>query len=87
MAQIIPSNFEFLQDLKANNNRDWFMENKPRYEAEREHIIAFADDVLAKMKTHDDIETVSGKKSLYRIYRDIRFSKDKTPYKTIWSGS
>lgn len=39
------------------------------------------------MNTHDVIETVSGKKSLYRIYRDTRFSTDKTPYKTHWSGS
>ena len=50
-------------------------------------MIDFADALLTEMKKHDDIETVSGKKSLHRIYRDVRFSKNKLPYKTNWSGS
>ncbi len=87
MAKLQQSNFDFLSRLDKNNNREWFNDHKKEYEAEREHVIQFAEDLLGQMKTHDDIETVSGKKSLYRIYRDIRFSKDKTPYKTIWSGS
>ena len=87
MASIKKENLDFLNRLKQNNNREWFAEHKSEYEKNREDIIAFADDLLDKMKQHDDIETVSGKKSLYRIYRDIRFSKDKTPYKTQWSGS
>ncbi|MDC3253000.1 DUF2461 domain-containing protein, partial [Crocinitomicaceae bacterium] len=48
--------------------------------------VAFADSVLEKMNSHDNIETISGKKSLFRIYRDVRFSKDKSPYKTHWGG-
>jgi uncharacterized protein (TIGR02453 family) len=87
MTRISKNNLSFLNDLKKNNNRDWFTDNKELYTANRESIILFADDLLDKVKTHDNIETVSGKKSLHRIYRDIRFSKDKTPYKTIWSGS
>jgi uncharacterized protein (TIGR02453 family) len=51
-----------------------------------ENMIAFADALLLEMKKHDHIETVSGKDSLFRIYRDTRFSKDKTPYKTYWAG-
>lgn len=47
----------------------------------------FAEALLAELSTHDVIETPSGKKSLFRIYRDTRFSNDKTPYKTHWSGS
>lgn len=86
MAAISKGNFKFLQDLKKNNNRDWFQENKPEYEKNHQDIIAFADELLSKLNEHDLIETPSGKKSLYRIYRDIRFSKDKTPYKTHWSG-
>jgi uncharacterized protein (TIGR02453 family) len=87
MAKIIKSNLDFLIELKGNNNRDWFIENKDLYEKNREDVISFADDLLKRTQTHDNIETISGKKALFRIYRDVRFSKDKTPYKTCWSGS
>lgn len=81
------SGFDFLKKLRENNNREWFNENKTAYQQELQHIENFAEALLAKMNTHDLIETPSGKKSLYRIYRDTRFSHDKTPYKTHWSGS
>jgi len=87
MPTIQQSNLDFLIELSDNNNREWFNDHKKTYEVEREKVIDFADHLLHKVKTHDNIETPSGKKSLYRIYRDVRFSKDKTPYKTIWSGS
>ena len=86
MATITKENFDFLNDLNANNNREWFTENKKRYVANHENLIAFADELLLKMNQHDTIETPTGKKSLFRIYRDVRFSKDKSPYKTHWSG-
>ncbi|MEE1944894.1 DUF2461 domain-containing protein [Pedobacter sp. KR3-3] len=86
-AQIQPSSFKFLNTLKKNNDRDWFQANKESYLKELAVIENFADRLLAELNTHDLIETVSGKKSLYRIYRDTRFSTDKTPYKTHWSGS
>src|SRR6202142_3482268 len=86
-AKIIPSNFEFLKLVKKNNNRDWFAVHKERYLLELSQIEAFADALLLEMNKHDVIETPSGKKSLHRIYRDTRFSKEKTPYKTNWSGS
>lgn len=78
--------FTFLKKIKANNNRDWFQKNKAEYEQSREQISLFVDQVLDQMRKHDHIETESGKESLYRIYRDIRFSKDKTPYQTCWHG-
>jgi uncharacterized protein (TIGR02453 family) len=81
------SGFGFLQQLRKNNNREWFNEHKTSYQQELQHIETFADALLARMNTHDLIETPTGKKSLYRIYRDTRFSHDKTPYKTHWSGS
>lgn len=81
------SGFEFLSALKKNNNRDWFNAHKERYLNELSHIETFADALLAELNKEDVIETPSGKKSLHRIYRDIRFSKEKTPYKTNWSGS
>lgn len=85
-AKIEPSNLEFLRQVKKNNNRDWFNANKTRYLKEYDNMVAFAGVLLDKMNEHDVMETASGKKSLHRIYRDTRFSKEKTPYKTNWSG-
>ncbi len=84
---INPSSFEFLKILKKNNNRDWFALNKNKYISELEQITSFADALLIEMNKIDVIETPSGKKSLHRIYKDTRFSKEKIPYKTNWSGS
>ncbi len=85
--QIQASDLEFLKKLSANNNRDWFNGHKDQYLIAHEHLIQFADAVLAEMQKVDNIETISGKKSLHRIYRDVRFSKNKDPYKNNWSGS
>lgn len=81
------SSLDFLVQLKKNNNRDWFNSHKDIYLIEHSHIISFAEALLFEMNKHDNIETPSGKKSLHRIYKDTRFSKDKTPYKINWSGS
>ncbi|CAL1519417.1 DUF2461 domain-containing protein [Chitinophaga sp. MM2321] len=85
--RIDQAGFDFLNSLKENNNRDWFNAHKTAYQKELDHIEIFAEALLAQLSAHDLIETPSGKKSLYRIYRDTRFSNDKTPYKTYWSGS
>lgn len=85
-ARIPASSFDYLKMLKENNDRDWFNENKDRYLKEYDSLEHFADALLQELRSHDVIETASGKKSLHRIYRDTRFSKDKTPYKTNWSG-
>ncbi|MCC6372399.1 MAG: DUF2461 domain-containing protein [Bacteroidia bacterium] len=86
-SPLTPSAFEFLKLLKKNNHRDWFAAHKERYLKELAAVEVFADNLLQAMNTHDVIETPSGKKSLHRIYRDVRFSKDKTPYNTHWGGS
>ncbi len=78
--------FQFLEDLAKNNNRDWFQSNKKVYELAHMEVIDFAQKLYEEMLKHDNIEETNGKKSLFRIYRDVRFSKDKTPYKTSWSG-
>jgi uncharacterized protein (TIGR02453 family) len=78
---------DFLTALSKNNNREWFNGRKDRYIEARDNIIDFADALLAEMNKHDLIETPSGKKSVYRIYKDVRFAKDKTPYNTHWSAS
>ena len=86
-----PSNLSspnaFLKKLKKNNNREWFNAHKNEFINEQKIIAAFADSLLIGLNKHDVIETASGKKSLHWIYRDTRFSKDKTPYKTNWSGN
>lgn len=81
------STFEFLSDLEANNDRDWFNKNKKRYQKEQASVIAFVDDFLDRMKQVDQITNESGKKSLMRIYRDVRFSNDKRPYDPRFAGS
>jgi uncharacterized protein (TIGR02453 family) len=83
-ATIQQSTIDFINDLRENNNRDWFNANKHRYEQAQQHMIAFSDAVLDQMRKHDNIETASGKASLFRIYNDTRFAKDKPPYKTHW---
>jgi len=87
MAGIInKSTIDFLTKLSRNNNREWFNKNKNLYVAAHENVLAFVDALLSEMRGHDNIETRNAKDSLFRIYRDIRFSKDKSPYKTYWAG-
>lgn len=86
-TQIYPSNLAFLKKLKDHNDRDWFNANKEEFLVEQAMVTGFAEALLQDLNAHDVIETPSGAKSIYRIYRDTRFSKDKTPYKTHWSGS
>ena len=86
-ARIYQSGFDFLHKLKKNNNREWFNAHKTEYQRQLALVESFADALLTNLNVHDLVETPSGKKSLHRIYRDTRFSGDKTPYKTKWSGS
>src|ERR1700754_2361120 len=74
---------DFLKDLVANNNREWFLDNKDRYDQARENVIEFTGQLLTAMHKIDPNidEALDPKKSVMRIYRDIRFSKNKTPYK------
>ena len=88
LESVIPEScMAFLKLIKINNDRDWFAKHKTEFLKEQTYIEDFADALLLELNVHDVIETVSGKKSLHRIYRDTRFSNDKTPYKTYWSGS
>lgn len=78
--------YSFLKALAKNNNREWFTLHKPEYLQAHENMVAFAHALLLAMEKHDHLETATGKESLHRIYRDIRFSKDKTPYNTHFGG-
>ncbi len=86
-AVIKKDSIDFLKELSKNNDRDWFNKHKDRYIDAHNNIIAFADALLIEMNKHDKIETASGKNSVFRIYKDVRFAKDKTPYNIHWSGS
>jgi uncharacterized protein (TIGR02453 family) len=82
-----PALLEFLQELESNNNRDWFAENKSRYEQDvlepaLEFIAALETPFKNRVSSHFKVESRRSGGSLMRIYRDTRFSKDKTPYKT-----
>lgn len=77
---------DFLQDLQQHNQREWFGANKARYDEALGQMVRFAGALLTEMNKLDVIQTVSGKSSLHRIYRDVRFSKDKRPYKNNFSG-
>lgn len=85
-AVIEKSTIAFLKKLSQNNNREWFAEHKSVYERAKENTEQFMDALIAKMNVHDVIDTPSGKKSLYRIYNDVRFSKDKSPYNPRFFG-
>lgn len=83
MATITKNTFQFLKELKQNNNRDWFLENKPRYEEVKKDFEVFIDALIAEISRFDSsIGHHTGKECIFRIYRDVRFSKDKSPYKT-----
>lgn len=86
MTQISKATFKYLKDLKKNNNKPWFTENKDRYTSMHENLISFAEDLMAELSKSDKLVPMTGKKSLFRIYRDVRFSKDKTPYKSHMAG-
>ncbi len=76
--KVIPKDtIVFLRELKLNNNRDWFNKNKQRFNSIQSGVKEFANEVNESLKKSDDIE----KLKIFRIYRDLRFSKDKTPYK------
>ena len=79
----LPLSINFFSALKENNNREWFGDHKDEYQRSKEEFEVFVGDLVQVMKEHDDIDEQHTK--IYRIYKDVRFAKDKTPYKTSWS--
>lgn len=88
MAKIEKQTFSFLEALRPNNNREWFQENRGLYEASLANVKAFIRGIIDALSAFDPhIHTdISESKCLFRIYRDTRFSNDKTPYKTWFSA-
>lgn len=84
MSVTVPKEvFTFFNKLDKNNNRDWFNDNKPEFKAIEKKVKLVYNTVLENLNKHDDID----KLKIFRIYRDVRFSKNKLPYKTHFGGS
>lgn len=75
--------YNFLSDLKVNNNREWFDANRERYNTARLTFIAFTEILINEIRQFDpSVPLLNPKDCIFRIFRDTRFSNDKTPYKT-----
>jgi uncharacterized protein (TIGR02453 family) len=80
--------FDFLKALKKNNNKDWFDKNKPKYLAAKEDVDSLVDELIHAFGTFDkSFAGLKAKDCVFRIYRDVRFAKDKQPYKTNMGAS
>lgn len=87
MAYFSEDFMQFLKDLAANNNRDWFHANKKRYESSvKQPFEHFVEEMIRQLQDSGTSIDIQPKDAIFRIYRDIRFSKDKTPYKTSASA-
>ena len=74
---------DFLANLDKNNNREWFQANKKQFDAAQDNMTAFAGYLIGEIGKFDDaVADIDPKTCVFRIYRDVRFSKDKRPYKT-----
>lgn len=83
-----PATLKFLKDLKKNNNKPWFDKNRKVYEAAKADFAAFIQKVIDLHARKDSsIKNLTAKDCLFRINRDIRFAKDKSPYKTNFGAS
>src|SRR5688572_11476258 len=83
-----PSTLKFLKDLRKHNNKPWFDEHRDVYEAARDDFANFIQAVLDKASNNDtDLKGLTAKQCMFRINRDVRFAKDKSPYKTNFGAS
>ncbi len=83
-----PATLRFLSNLKQNNHKAWFENHRRDYEAAKDDFEGFVENVLkAHAKKDEDLSTLKPKECIFRINRDVRFSKDKTPYKTNLAAS
>jgi uncharacterized protein (TIGR02453 family) len=87
--KISQETIDFLKNLAENNDREWFQANKHLHDAARENVIGFTAELIKKLHLVDPLVDIDldPKKCVLRIYRDIRFSKNKTPYKNNFGVS
>ena len=82
------STFLFLKELKNNNNRDWFNDNRKVYENARDNFADFIGELIQDIQKLDPfITNVTAKNTVFRVFKDVRFSKNKDPYKTYFSAA
>src|SRR5919199_5471178 len=81
-AVLTAQTFDFLRDLVKNNNREWFHTNRSRYDAAKSELCGVVERVLAGLAPFEPLANTAVKDCIFRINRDIRFSKDKAPYKS-----
>ncbi|HYC28991.1 MAG TPA: DUF2461 domain-containing protein, partial [Chitinophagaceae bacterium] len=82
------STLKFLKDLRKNNNKPWFDAHRAQYDAARKDFEQFIQAVLDRHSKNDpDLKELTAKQCMFRINRDVRFSKDKSPYKTNLGAS
>jgi uncharacterized protein (TIGR02453 family) len=73
----------FISDLKENNHKEWFHANRPRYDEARGEFLCFVETLISEIQAFDQsLSSINAKEAVFRINRDIRFSSDKSPYKT-----
>src|SRR5215213_6757861 len=83
-----PATLKFLKDLKKNNNKPWFDAHRPQYDVARKDFEQFIQALLDKHSKNDpDLVDLTAKQCMFRINRDVRFAKDKSPYKTNFGAS
>jgi uncharacterized protein (TIGR02453 family) len=88
MITISKETLQFLKDLKENNNRDWMQDNKKRYQAAKENAQEFVTALINRIADFEpSVMMLEAKDVMFRLHRDVRFSKDKTPYKTHFSAA
>src|SRR5690606_38983341 len=77
------STFDFLKELQKNNNRDWFNDHKKEFKKIEAEVKKAYNALFEKLKEHDEVDSLK----MFRIYRDVRFSANKEPYKTHFGGA
>src|SRR6185436_15216202 len=88
VSMLHPSTIKFLKDLKKNNNKPWFDAHRPQYETAKQDFAEFIQLLIDKQGTKDNtIASMKAKECMFRINRDVRFAKDKSPYKSNFGAS
>ena len=78
---------DFLRALQTHNNKPWFQAHREAYEVARQAFVDFVDDFIQEFRSVEDFENLAAKDCVFRIYRDVRFAKDKAPYKPNMGAS
>lgn len=84
---LTPLTLDFLRLLKDNNNRDWFAANRPQYETAKKEFEQLVGNLLKDVGAYENLPNTTAKDCIFRINRDIRFSKNKSPYKSHFSAA